>query len=839
MKIPFSICFFLISWLSLAEEKISEKLKSIEEVIEDIDSLLDSIDGPVDENKSKKTGPKKKNFGSDNNNSFIFKEKTSPSYNENLLDNFSGKTDYLEKNLQNEKIKKNKQHESIDKLIKNIDASLTKQELTDRNRFKIYDINTEIPSGRELDLNRTLEKFKGKLRQKKKDNSSLIQDVLIYKDDLEQVDLLHSLVNQSGDYVYGTSRLAERISHEYILEDSILNEWEISYFDFLKKSTKMEPHKIKKNILLLPKLNHFENHALQAEDMSISMITNALPKNACLVSFSEKGSAETLTWEGKYHFKSFEFPKLFEATYDSFYKRISEYGKDKSKKNEQEVLYSLARMYEQIMTPVLRTLPENTDTLILDLPDSIFGEKKFSLAYAQIPFCGLLDQNPIFSDSQLEIIRLIAYCLCSLFFIFYLFGQVQQKSQMCKKGNLMPNLYGLLAGGLSVFFIWLGSLQGNTPTSEYAMGVIGLSYFFISILLIIFDLHWVFTQQSKSKKRTLLKYLLLLIIPLLAFFALGFLAECYSSKEFFGFFGQELPIYLFATLTVFIFLLWRLLVRLLRKRLNKKEIIWTAAAFMYLPLVTWIAMDQNAMSKITRVFSLSDGEFLSEKYDLLYIQTPRDLLDKKKDWSRPQSARTVYNRAEMRESLDKVFRKNKIKHFSQSLESASKGEGIRYLGFTKETYPPLTSFFGRGNNLFDYIQLQNSWFLPFQEIEQNQGNSRTGNWDGFWKDQNGWLLFAGYNLRETFFQSAPDQLTSRFISQKFQNFAYSIWPPSLTKGMDAGFLGDFYQKALLTGNAPRALAKVQRERIRNAENKVDAILSYGGYRLTFRGPLPE
>ena len=545
-----------------------------------------------------------------------------------------------------------------------------------------------------------------------------------------------------------------------------------------------------------------------------------------------------MTWEGKHHFVSLAFPKLFEATYDSFYKRISEYEKNKSKKNEQEVLYSLARMYEQIMTPVLRTLPESTDTLILDLPDSIFGEKKFSLAYAQIPFCGLLDQNPIFSDSQSKLIRLIAYCLCSLFFIFYLFGQVQEKSQMCKKGNLMPNLFGLLAGGLSFFFIWFGGTLGIAG-SEHAMVVLGLSYFFISILLIIFDLHWTFTQQIKSKKQTFFKYLFLLIIPILDFFALIYLSISYSSKDSFGFFGQELPIYLFASLTVFIFLLWRLLVRLLRKGLNKKEIIWTAAAFMYLPLVTWIAMDQNAMTKIIRVFSMSDGEFLGEKYDLLYVQTPRDLLEEKKDWSRPQSARTVYDRAEMRESLDKVFRKNKIKHFSQSLESASKGEGIRYLGFTKEAYPPITSFFGRGNNLFDYIQLQNSWFLPFQEIEQNQGNSRTGNWDGFWKDQNGWLLFAGYNLRETFFKSAPDQLTSRFISQKFQNFAYSIWPPSLTKGMDAGFLGDFYQKALLTGNAPRALAKVQRERIRNAENKVDALLSYGGYRLTFRGPLPE
>ena len=56
----------------LMEKYLPTKVASIEEVIEDLDSLLDSIDSPVDENKSKK------NFGSDNNNSFIFKEKGSP-----------------------------------------------------------------------------------------------------------------------------------------------------------------------------------------------------------------------------------------------------------------------------------------------------------------------------------------------------------------------------------------------------------------------------------------------------------------------------------------------------------------------------------------------------------------------------------------------------------------------------------------------------------------------------------------------------------------------------------------------------------------------------------------
>ena len=61
----------------------------------------------------------------------------------------------------------------------------------------------------------------------------------------------------------------------------------------------------------------------------------------------------------------------------------------------------------------------------------------------------------------------------------------------------------------------------------------------------------------------------------------------------------------------------------------------------------------DAMSKIIRVFSLSDGEFLGEKYDLLYVQTPRD----KKKICRDLNPHTVYDRAEMRESLDKVFGK--------------------------------------------------------------------------------------------------------------------------------------------------------------------------------------
>ena len=76
--------------------------------------------------------------------------------------------------------------------------------------------------------------------------------------------------------------------------------------------------------------------------------------------------------------------------------------------------------------------------------------------------------------------------------------------------------------------------------------------------------------------------------------------------------------------------------------------------------------------------------------------------------------------------------------------------------------------------------------------------------------------------------------SARLISKKFENFAFSLWHPEDTKASN-DFLCEFYKEAIDTKNAPRAFAHVQREKIVNAENKLSAILNYGGYRLIFRG----
>ncbi|MFL2938177.1 MAG: CHAT domain-containing protein [Opitutales bacterium] len=112
------------------------------------------------------------------------------------------------------------------------------------------------------------------------------------------------------------------------------------------------------------------------------------------------------------------------------------------------------------------------------------------------------------------------------------------------------------------------------------------------------------------------------------------------------------------------------------------------------------------------------------------------------------------------------------------------------------------------------INLEDNWLTALSACETGAGESQDGE--------------GVLGLRRAFAQAGT------------KNLLLTLWPVDDNKTVD--FMQAFYEEALKTGNAPGALAKVQREflvKYRKEESLSRAIRYFAPFILTFRGALPE
>ena len=237
------------------------------------------------------------------------------------------------------------------------------------------------------------------------------------------------------------------------------------------------------------------------------------------------------------------------------------------------------------------------------------------------------------------------------------------------------------------------------------------------------------------------------------------------------------------------------------------------------------------------------GEFLAEKFDILYVQTGRDLIENQNKWERPTKALTILS--ERNSKMEDSFfnsKKDSLSELNINHHSIKYNHGDeRYKGalLAREVLPKPNKMENEVEPSYRNLNVSQIISLPQQDdlvkqmsLEIHRGNRQ------WWTDKTRhWLIFGGWKPVYDGEIKTPEwkfMKSARLITKKFENFAFSLWHPEDTKANN-DFLCEFYEEAIDTKNAPRAFAHVQREKIVNAENKLSAILNYGGYRLIFRG----
>ena len=112
------------------------------------------------------------------------------------------------------------------------------------------------------------------------------------------------------------------------------------------------------------------------------------------------------------------------------------------------------------------------------------------------------------------------------------------------------------------------------------------------------------------------------------------------------------------------------------------------------------------------------------------------------------------------------------------------------------------------------LDLQGTWLTTLSACETGSGSTQAGE--------------GVFGLRRAFYQAGT------------QNLLLTLWPVNDYRTVD--FMKAFYEEALRTKNAPRALAKVQRDflvNFRKKRNLSQAIKYFAPFVLTFRGPLHQ
>lgn len=638
------------------------------------------------------------------------------------------------------------------------------------------------------------------------------------------------------------------LRYDYLLADSFLENREGSYSNFVREKSGLKSLLTEKNIKLFTKLNGFENKCALALDISPEMVAGALPSNACLITFFRDSNdletfANILTWKGELKTVSCSLgdaQDLLSQFNDQIIKPhkngIDLTNLNSEKNQEKKALKALSEIYEIVMFSIIKNLPDGTDTLIISTSPGINSINELQ---EKIPFPILFDRNPFRNLS-------VSFSKYSNLLVIFAFGYIllkqlkekitHQKAISLKEGIVLrtnnklirkiqfntlssSEIFWILLGGGSLLII--GFLiavmeftpEENLPKEQSHMILLSITFFSFSIWSIIHDTHWVKGRLISRKKRFIL-YLIYSVLPQFLYFL--FLVTVFINTE-----KSESPnLKLILVLTTLIIILWRITVLLSRRQFHKKIRIISAIAFVSMPILTWASTDIHLLNKFFRILPFQPGEFLIQKFDILYVQTGRDILEKTSKWEKPNRALSFSIGSEMINldedgfisSMDKVLSDQKVENIYMDEDMDWINEKPQLITL----YQPTRKLY---YNLFDNF--------PGLNLE----------------GPNCWMIFGGWGdwPSSDYSLSQPlwtDQKRLRIISKHFQNFSYSLWYPK-NEISNHGFLAEFYKHALLTGNAPRAMVKVQREKILNSKNRLSAIVNYGGYRTNFRGTLPE
>ena len=629
------------------------------------------------------------------------------------------------------------------------------------------------------------------------------------------------------------------LRYNFLLADSYFEKWQESYADYVEQYL---PHKQgflpTKELELTSKLSGFENKTADVLQLTSEMVANALPQNACLITYyvdfdskEVKGVlfANILSWNGE-----IQSVKLSNIT--DLDLQLIRFKLYRGEMTENKILRNLGDIYDRVMLPIVKKLPSDTDTIIIAPIDN-----------ASIPFPVLFDQSPVGNPFLSETFSKVAGILILLIFIYLMLKEIKEKITHKKRislsemmvmrtrnrfiekinfNELTPKeLIWIIFGGIITCIFVATVFRPN----EYDVYFI----FFLAAWFIVSDIHWVH-KNTLPKVRRIFLYIAHLLAPL-AFVLLCLVVWVISLN------ASDPP--MICTFVCFSITLWRIAIHHIHKKNHNRKFVFSLLALVCLPTLAWISSDPYFLKKGFQMLPFQHGEFLAEKFDILHVQTGRDLIENQNKWERPTKALTILS--ERNSKMEDSFfnsKKDSLSELNINHHSIKYNHGDeRYKGalLAREVLPKPNKMenevepSSRNLNVSQIISLpQQDDLVKQMSLEIHRGNRQ------WWTDKTRhWLIFGGWKPVYDGEIKTPEwkfMKSARLISKKFENFAFSLWHPEDTKASN-DFLCEFYKEAIDTKNAPRAFAHVQREKIVNAENKLSAILNYGGYRLIFRG----
>ena len=442
------------------------------------------------------------------------------------------------------------------------------------------------------------------------------------------------------------------LRYNFLLADSYFEKWQESYADYVKQYL---PHKQKflltKELKLTSKLSGFENKTAEVLELTSEMVANALPQNACLITYyvdfdskKEKGVlfANILSWNGEIQSvklsNTTDLDKLlvrfgFKANIMGVNPYLDSVKKDVVENN---ILHELGNIYDKVMLPIVKKLPSDTDTLIIA-----------PIYNASIPFPVLFDQspmgNPFLSETFSKIAGILILLICSYLMLKEIKEKITHKknfslseimilrikNRFIEKINfneLTPKeLIWIIFGGI-ITCIFIAKAFEFEKAGDSSYAIILLAAWFIAS-----DFHWVQKNTLSKVKRNFL-YIVYLLAPLaFCFLCIFFHVLIFDYDE------EGWKIEIVYILLSFSLTLWRIAINHIHKKNHNRKFVFSLLALVCLPTLAWINSDPYFVKKGFQMLPFQHGEFFAEKFDILHVQTGRDIIGSKNKWERPKS----------------------------------------------------------------------------------------------------------------------------------------------------------------------------------------------------------
>ncbi|MFL2938178.1 MAG: hypothetical protein ACJZ7A_03665 [Opitutales bacterium] len=523
--------------------------------------------------------------------------------------------------------------------------------------------------------------------------------------------------------------LRHSLRYAYLKTDQTiqLKDFSRSKLDPFPNAKSMTTPVLDKQLEHLAKTRKFRNKVILAMNTSVQAVTQALPRNACLIEFiydelDLTHYAALLDWRGEcqiirlgplHSLLCEEFKNLKTFLYkrtdgddsikvegignitisDDNFLSLDEASWSYAKQApEESVLKIMVNMHEIIMAPIIRKLPKGTDTLILNTPppDNFIPSQEPHTKenpINQVPFPVLLQpdsvEKPRYSNES-EIVRDVSVLL-SILVVGLISLQTRKRLQACNVVGWAYIFWLLLGTSLCFLSIAASGLFSSVEKLSTAVAVCLFPYLAWSIFC---DLQKVFSATSLSGKRRIIYAFASVFTPI------TLIVSAILLKVILFYETPELSIIWMLSIT---FVIWRLLVRRFRGKFAAKDWIIGIGTLAGIPLMVYIIENPDFAKRFVRESeNYAGGSFLIEDYDLLYLQSGRDLLDDVPKWKTPNVACTYSNSPEhtkeLNASFGSFFNKESIKnHFFSNLNVT------RNFGFYPEdfvSYPPeLKDFF--------------------------------------------------------------------------------------------------------------------------------------------------